>query len=127
MASTATTTQINVRIERGLKDAGDAALLDAGITPSEAIRALWELAVRCKEAPGSLRDLLFPKTAEEEDEAARRRAEAVACAQAGQSIVVDARRTAGIPAEAVRAVASVGDDELYGEALFDRYGERWAL
>ncbi len=127
MASTATTTQINVRIDRSLKDAGDAALLDAGVTPSEAIRALWELAVRCKEAPGALRDLLFPKTAEEEDEAARRRAEAVACARAGRSIVADARRAAGIPTEAVLAVASIGDDELYGEALFERYGERWSL
>ena len=44
MASTATTTQINVRIDRALKSSGDAALSDAGITPSEAIRAVWELA-----------------------------------------------------------------------------------
>ena len=40
-AQPAQTAQINVRIERSLKEAGDAALGELGISPSEAVRALW--------------------------------------------------------------------------------------
>lgn len=128
MTSTATTTQINVRIDRALKSSGDAALLDAGITPSEAIRAVWELAVRLRDSPQALRAILFPCSAEEAGEEARRRAAVAASARAGQEIVPTARRAMGILEETCRAVsASSDDDELYGEALYDRYGARWSL
>lgn len=33
--------QINVRIERALKEEGDAALAEAGISPSQVVRDLW--------------------------------------------------------------------------------------
>lgn len=33
--------QINVRIERSLKDEGDAVLAEAGISPSQIVRDLW--------------------------------------------------------------------------------------
>lgn len=36
------TAQINVRIDRELKEAGDRELERLGITPSQAVRALWE-------------------------------------------------------------------------------------
>lgn len=36
------TAQMNVRLSRTLKTAGDAALAEAGITPTELIRELWE-------------------------------------------------------------------------------------
>lgn len=35
------TAQINVKLDRDLKLAGDAALLEAGSNPSEAVRNLW--------------------------------------------------------------------------------------
>lgn len=126
MASTATTTQINVRIDRELKAQGDAALLAAGLSPSEAIRALWELAVRLQETPGALRAALFPATAEEDVGATRRRLEAVAHAQDGQSIIANARFAARISAEAVAAVGAMADDNLYTEALYGQYGEGWS-
>ena len=114
--------RINVRIDRELKRSGDEALLEAGITPSEAIRGLWELDVRLKEKPGALRAALFPKTDGELEDAAQRRQAAVARARAGQSVIEDARRAACISPEAVAAAAGVGDDELYAEALFDYPG-----
>lgn len=37
--------QMNVRIDRQLKEAGDAVLAHLGMTPSQAVRALWEYLV----------------------------------------------------------------------------------
>ncbi len=34
--------QINVRMNAAVKDAGDKALAEVGLSPSEAVRALWE-------------------------------------------------------------------------------------
>lgn len=33
--------QINVRIDRGLKEEGDAALAEAGVSPTQVVRDLW--------------------------------------------------------------------------------------
>lgn len=38
--------QLNVRMDRSLKEAGDEALAQIGLNPSQAIRALWEKASR---------------------------------------------------------------------------------
>lgn len=53
--------QMNTRIDRTLKREGDAALAAAGFTPSQAVRALWENAVRMRREPESLRDFLTGK------------------------------------------------------------------
>ena len=37
--------QMNVRMDRQLKDAGDAVLAQIGMTPSQAVRTLWEYLV----------------------------------------------------------------------------------
>ena len=39
--STPQTAQINVRIERSLKEEGDAALAEAGLSPTQVVRDLW--------------------------------------------------------------------------------------
>ena len=39
--------QLNVRIDSDLKRAGDAVFTSIGLSPSQAVRALWELAARC--------------------------------------------------------------------------------
>lgn len=39
--ATSSVAQINVRIERTLKDEGDAALAEAGISPTQIVRDLW--------------------------------------------------------------------------------------
>ena len=43
---TAATAQINVRIDRELKEAGDRELARLGISPSEMVRAVWEKLAR---------------------------------------------------------------------------------
>lgn len=48
---TTTAAQINVRLDADLKRSGDAALSRAGMTPSQAVRALWQLAASLADAP----------------------------------------------------------------------------
>ena len=52
--------QLNVRIDSDLKRAGDAVFTSIGLSPSQAVRALWELAANHKDEPERLRAALFP-------------------------------------------------------------------
>lgn len=55
--------QVNARIDAGLKTAGDAALAAAGLTPTQAVRMLWSLAVRYQDEPEKLLIALDPDSA----------------------------------------------------------------
>lgn len=50
--------RVNARIDANLKTAGDAALAAAGLTPTQAVRMLWSLAVRYQDEPEKLRAML---------------------------------------------------------------------
>ena len=63
---TTTAAQINVRLDADLKRSGDAALSRAGMTPSQAVRALWQLAASLADRPGALEDILLPSRARAE-------------------------------------------------------------
>lgn len=56
--------QVNARIDADLKATGDAALAAAGLTPTQAVRMLWSLAVRYQGEPEKLRAALDPDAAE---------------------------------------------------------------
>lgn len=53
-----TTAQMNVRMERALKDGGDLGFSRAGYTPTQAVRALWGFAQRHAGDPAQLRKLV---------------------------------------------------------------------
>lgn len=76
---TTTAAQINVRLDADLKRSGDAALSRAGMTPSQAVRALWQLAASLADRPGALEDILLPSRARaeqrEREKAAKRKLE----------------------------------------------------
>lgn len=55
--------QVNARIDAELKEAGDAALAAAGLTPTQAVRMLWSLAVRYQDEPERLHEVLDPDSA----------------------------------------------------------------
>ena len=93
---TTTAAQINVRLDADLKGSGDAALSRAGMTPSQAVRALWQLAASLADRPGALEDILLPSRARaeqrEREKAAKRKLElmdqgsklfAAACRESG--------------------------------------------
>lgn len=71
MASSASA-QINVRIDRALKDRGDKGLAAAGLSPSESIRMLYAFAARHQADPNAIVAALAPSTDAEEAERERR-------------------------------------------------------
>lgn len=104
--------QMNVRIDRQLKEAGDTVLAHIGMTPSQAVRALWEYLVINERMPskeGSAEIL--------SDEANQRFVESRA--EQGGHIIRDSCLKYGIPIPEFS-----GDyDDLYEEAMADRYPE----
>ena len=58
--------QVNARIDPELKRRGDEGIAAAGLTPTQAVRALWSLAANCINKPERLRATLFPEVAKAE-------------------------------------------------------------
>ncbi|MBV4181181.1 hypothetical protein KSY88_03320 [Collinsella aerofaciens] len=118
---TTASAQINVRLDANLKRTGDAALSSAGMTPSQAVRALWQLAASLADRPGALQDILSPDRARaeqhEREKAARRK---LGLIDQGSQLFAIACRESGID---VPKAQSTGDEELKRNAYADRYGE----
>lgn len=118
---TTTAAQINVRLDADLKRSGDAALSRAGMTPSQAVRALWQLAASLADRPGALQDILSPDRARaeqhEREKAARRK---LGLIDQGSQLFAIACRESGID---VPKAQPTGDEELKRNAYADRYGE----
>lgn len=102
--------QMNVRIDRQLKEAGDAVLTHIGMTPSQAVRTLWEYLVVNGRMP-SKGDAAAPVSGGVEPMESR--------VTQGSHIVRDACLKYGIPVPDLS-----GDyDDLYEEAMAERYPE----
>ena len=114
--------QMNTRISRSLKERGDAALDKAGMTPSQAVRKLWDFAARNSHNPQIIQSLF-----DTEDKAARsgaeeeraRRAEAF---RKGANIMVEAYERMGIEPSDWTKNASY--EEMRDYALLERLRER---
>ncbi len=121
MAGAAATSQINARIDASLKKNGDDALAKAGFTPTQAIRALWELAERYSDRPDRLRKALLPAEARQSESAeSKRRKQMAKIADTGPDIVRGAYAQAGLtwPPEE----SSPSFDQLKALAFEERYG-----
>ena len=108
--------QMNTRISRSLKERGDAALEKAGMTPSQAVRKLWDFAARNSHNPQIIQSLF--DTEDEAEQRARRRAVALKSA----NIVADAYERAGIEPSEWTKNASYAEMREY--ALMERLRER---
>lgn len=118
--------QMNVRMDSALKASGDAALAQAGYTPSAAVRALWAFAATHATAPQEITALLDSAESAAKDEADDRAAHRLALVEGGPHAIASfmQRFSAGAP------VASNGheaDDDLLFEALTERMRERGTL
>ena len=111
--------QINVRLDANLKRTGDAALSSAGMTPSQAVRALWQLAASLADRPGVLQDILSPDRARAEQREREKAAKRKLIDQ-GSELFITACRESGI--DLAKAQPS-GDEELKRNAYADRCGE----
>lgn len=125
-ATVSATAQINARISPSLKVSGDAALANAGFTPTQAVRALWELAQAHSSSPEELRQLLLPEEAEscrrEKDERRKRLSE---CAGKGAHLVQDAYASLGVSASGLQDVPY---EDLKHLAYEEKFGsvDRWS-
>ena len=115
------TAQINARIDAESKARGDAGLAAAGLSPSQAIRALWELASRNENTPATITAALFPEQQQQRktDAQAKREARARLIAQ-GPSIAKDSYAALGI--RGVPSTASLSYTELKEQAALEHYG-----
>lgn len=117
----AATAQINVRLDAELKRNGDAALSASGMTPSQAVRSLWELASSMADRPGALCDILQPGQAKEEQRERRRAAKRkLALIDQGSTLFAAACSGAGID---TAGAMSLDDEDLKRAAYAECYGD----
>ena len=118
--------QMNVRMDAALKASGDAALAQAGYTPSAAVRALWAFAATHATAPQEITSLLDSVESAAKDEADNRTAHRLALVEKGQRAIASFmhRFNAGAP---VACSGYESDDDLLFEALTERMRERGTL
>lgn len=115
------TAQMNVRMSRSVKEAGDAALAAAGLSPSEVVRAVWEKAAHRGKDLEDVVNLLHPAnqvvqgSSVEDDPVAR-----------GARIVEEGMRELGIDIRRV-SIPELTYEELREQALADRLEERGLL
>ena len=114
--------QMNVRIPRALKVAGDEALASVGFTPSGAVRALWEKVAERGEGLSEIVSLLsgtsdaHAMASLDDDDPVFR----------GQRIIDDGLRAMGIDPSRLKP-SGLSDEELMEAAYYDKMAERGLL
>ncbi|RNL48979.1 translation repressor RelB [Paraeggerthella hongkongensis] len=115
-------TQMNLRIEAQIKERGDAALAEAGYTPSQAVRVIWAFAAEHANDPHAIKGLLRQAEAErglECDERIEAKRRALEC-----GLGLHDRLAAALGPLPPCDQCDPPDRELRGEALFGRWEQR---
>lgn len=118
--------QMNMRIDAALKAGGDAALAQAGYTPSAAVRALWEFAAAHAAAPQEISALLESAGASAKDTASNRAAHRLALVDEGPRAIASFKRRFNVSAPVALDKYEDYDDLLF-DALTERMRERGTL
>lgn len=114
------TTQMNTRIDAGLKQRGDRALAQAGYSPSQAVRKLWEFADNHRNDPQAIRGLFSSSGSSISDQETERRKALYEQALKGPSILRAAYKKAGISLKD-SPLSNFSYAELRERALMDKY------
>lgn len=120
-------TQMNVRIDAATKSAGDAALANAGYTPSSAARTLWSYAAAHADSPESIAELLSTAQADADARRAECRREKTRLVQEGPRIVEAFRErvgTAGASAKGAKPRGAADYDDVLFATMMERAEER---
>ena len=117
-----TLAQINARIDADLKVSGDAALAEAGLTPTKAIRAMWGRFASLADQPEKIKELVSGPQAESSSAARVERDRKLALAREGSQIVERSLASRGISVS--EGFDEPPYDELRERALLDRLCER---
>lgn len=117
--------QMNLRIDEQVKQLGDAVLLEAGYSPTQAVRAVWSFAAAHVHEPQKVRQFL--QQAEIEQDArqdARKRTVRAALKRCDD---LRAQLDAAAGASGFRLPEDISDKELRDGALVSRWEERGVL
>ena len=118
----AAVSQVNARIDAELKEAGDAALAKAGLTPTKAIRGLWARFARLADCPEEIRELVSGRGDELPSEARAERDRKLALVREGSQIVAQSLASRGVDAPEV--IEEIPYEELRELVLLERLSER---
>ena len=114
--------QINARIDASLKSAGDAALANAGLTPTKAIRALWQRFTTLADRPEKIRELVAGPSGELAPDERNERDRKLALAREGATIVSRSLAARGITVP--EGYEGLPYEELREQTLLERLRER---
>ena len=125
--SPAKTVQMNVRIDEDLKEAGDIAFARIGLTPSQAVRLLWDYAARHANDPQTCSQLVEMLDEEPPNgSASSEREQRLETLHKGWALIDDFRRehnlTCTVPEDDDERMAYY--EQLREEALWERLAER---
>lgn len=126
MSPSTSMVQMNTRIDADLKQRGDAVLERAGYSPSEAVRALWTFAVAHEVEPQAIPKALATEDPEAEEKQLRHE-QRLAALKRVHDRISEFNERFGITAEAIKRINQIPDDELYLQALTERYEEKGLL
>ncbi len=119
MSDSQATVQLNVRMDRTLKESGDATLQERRISPSEIVRALWgKLAQR-----GSVAEEVLQVVLDDDSGDANDSIERVAIAARGTQLFSEGCERLGISASSVTPDQATWKD-IREDAISARLGER---
>ena len=122
-AGTTGTVQLNVRMDRELRDAGTAALESKGLSPSEFVRALWQKAAR--RGPSLDQVVHAAQDAEPTIAAVEDRPAGYDPVDRGQLLYAECLSQLGLDADGVALSMPQEDyDEMIGDAISAKWEER---
>lgn len=127
MARAATrSVQMNVRLDEDLKKKGDSAFSKAGITPSEAVRALWQFAIDHASEPSAIaKQVSELQNAESEEDALKRQQRIRAASAMHESVdAFFAQRGASL---LDLKLEPLSDEALYEQAMIDHFSEKGVI
>lgn len=116
--------QVNARIDADLKATGDAALAAAGLTPTQAVRMLWSLAVRYQGEPEKLRAALDPDAAEPTPDELAERQRKVEAAHRGSNLMMEFFKERGIELKPDPELQSLSDREYFDLLREEHFREK---
>lgn len=118
-------TQMNLRIDSQIKERGDAVLMEAGYSPTQAVRAVWAFAAAHAHEPQVVRDLLQQAEVELDPEReARIEAKRAALRQLDD---LRSRLEAVVGPSKGGCGEHLSDKELLREAMVERWEEKGLL
>ena len=115
--------QVNARIDADLKATGDARAA-AGLTPTQAVRMLWSLAVRYQGEPEKLREALDPDAAEPTPDELAERQRKVEAVRRGSNLMMEFFKERGIELKPDPELQNLSDREYFDLLREEHFREK---